>query len=93
MFSSLTKKGKKKKRPPRCTWVAVQVVAVGVVCIGGVVRDQNEGFVAGFAKQVCYINSAYHVELLGIKEALLLPSLPRQQVHVVSDCLMTVQAI
>lgn len=47
--------------------------------LGGVARDQDGSFVAGFAKQVNYVLSAYHVELLGTKEALLLLlSLPRQ---------------
>ena len=49
---------------------------------------------AGFARPVQYVISAYQVELLSIKEALLLiPSLPSHRINVVSDCLLAVLAI
>jgi ribonuclease HI len=62
--------------------------------LGGVIRDSAGMFIVGFAKSVHHVGSAYQVELLGIKEALIfLSSLPRQSTLMVSDCLMAIHAI
>lgn len=58
---------------------------------GGVVRDHNGSFVDVFARQVQHVISAYHVELMSIIATLLfVPSLPRQQIIVVSNCFLAV---
>lgn len=62
------------------------------------VRDHNGSFVDVFARQVQHVISVYHVELMSINyyiipALLFVPSLPKQQIIVVSDCLLAVQTI
>lgn len=61
--------------------------------VWGVIRDHKGGFVAGFSHIKHYVSSPLHIELLAIKEGLLLlQAIDVSHVVIHSDCLLVGQS-
>ncbi|XP_062028495.1 uncharacterized protein LOC133744394 [Rosa rugosa] len=62
--------------------------------VGGILRDSMGHFTSAYLKPVNYVSSAFHVELLAIREGIdLVQKFKLQQVVIETDCLLAVNAI
>ncbi|XP_062028850.1 uncharacterized protein LOC133744829 [Rosa rugosa] len=84
--------GRKQKGRAHQFWKAPQAVGYGTV--GGVIRNDQGGFVAAIAHQVSHVTAALHIELVAIRAGMdLCQAMMVDKVIIESDCLVAIQAI
>ncbi|XP_024156471.1 uncharacterized protein LOC112164487 [Rosa chinensis] len=68
--------------------------SVGSGAVGGIIRNDQGGFVAAMAHQVSHVTAALHIELVAIRAGMdLCQAMMVDKVITESDCLVAIQAI